>query len=77
MAASQKNCILVKLKPICGRRTTTALMTNQVEKESSRQSVVIASVRQAIALPVSFQKAWFSTSHFSSIAIKVSLGCRR
>ena len=66
MAASQNNCMVSNLKPICGMRTTTALIMNHVAKDRVKAMVVIVNVRQAILLPVSCQKTALSGSHFSS-----------
>ena len=57
IAVSQNNCISVNLNPMPGKRTTTALMTNQVANDRTSEMVVIHSVRQAILLPVDSQNA--------------------
>ena len=55
IAASQNSSMVLNLKPMAGILTTTALMTNHVANEKISEKVVIPQVRQAIALPVSFQ----------------------
>jgi hypothetical protein len=45
-------------------RTTTALITNQVANEKMSEKVVTPQVRQASALPVSFQKTGSSGFQF-------------
>src|SRR3989344_7521628 len=67
--ASQKSSMVVKLKPIAGILTTTALMTNQVANENISENVVKAHVRHAIALPVSFQNCGSSGSHLGNLDI--------
>ena len=57
MAVSQNNCISVNLKPIPGRRTAIALITNHVANANTNEMVVMVSVRQAMRLPVSSQNA--------------------
>ncbi|OFZ23046.1 MAG: hypothetical protein A3D92_12430 [Bacteroidetes bacterium RIFCSPHIGHO2_02_FULL_44_7] len=54
------------LNPILGKRTTTALITNQVAKENIRLNVVIHKVWLACLPPSVFQKSSFSGSHFFS-----------
>ncbi len=66
IAVSQKSCVVEKSKPILSRRTTRALTTNQTMNAIMRFAVVIVSVRQAIALPVSSQNVGSSGSHRSS-----------
>ena len=56
MAVSQKSSELVRLKPTPGSRTTSADTTNHTINASVRLAVVIASVRQARALPADSQK---------------------
>ena len=72
MAAIQKSCIVVNLKPMAGSRITTALITNHVAKESISENVVMESVRHASPLPSSFQNCGFSGSHFSNHVFKIS-----
>jgi len=69
IAAIQKYSIVVKLKPMAGIRTTTALMTNHVANENISENVVKAHVRHATALPVSFQNCGSSGSHLGNLAI--------
>src|SRR3989338_1234318 len=64
IAASQKSSIVENLKPILGSLTTTALITNHVANEKTRENVVIPHVRQASPLPCSFQNCGSSGSHF-------------
>src|SRR3990172_5084266 len=71
IAVSQNNCIVSNLKPTPGSRTTTALIMNQVAKDSIKVSDVIVSVLQAIFAPISFQNPAFSGSQRS---IQVPVG---
>ena len=64
IAASQNSSLVVNLKPMAGMRTTTALITNQVANEKISENVVTPQVRQASALPVSFQKTGSSGFQF-------------
>ena len=57
MAASQKSCEVVSLKPTAGSRTTSAETTNQTMNARVRLAVVMASVRQARRFPVAFPEA--------------------
>src|SRR3989304_28165 len=67
IAASQNSCIvpnpLSGVKPMFGRRTTTALMTNHVANEAMSPNVVTASVPHARPLPSDFQNCGSSGSH--------------
>ncbi|MBI5908710.1 MAG: hypothetical protein HY848_01950 [Betaproteobacteria bacterium] len=67
IAASQNSSMVVNLKPMAGILTTTALMTNHVANENISENVVIPQVRQAIALPVSFQNCGSSGSHLGNL----------
>jgi hypothetical protein len=67
IAASQNSSMVVNLKPMAGILTTTALMTNHVANENISENVVIPQVRQAIALPVSFQNFGSSGSHLGNL----------
>ncbi len=55
IAASQNNWVGVSLKPILGKRTTSALTTNQTMKAIIRFRVVMVNVFQARLLPVASQ----------------------
>ncbi|OGS97836.1 MAG: hypothetical protein A3H99_01320 [Gallionellales bacterium RIFCSPLOWO2_02_FULL_59_110] len=61
--------MVVKVKPMLGILTTTALMTNHVQNENISENVVSQHVRHAIALPVSFQNCGSSGSHLGNLAI--------
>src|SRR3990170_483842 len=63
IAASQKSCIVSNLKPMAGKRTTTALITNHVANDATRLNVVTHSVPHARPLPSDFQNCWSSGSH--------------
>src|SRR3989338_3763605 len=69
IAAIQKSSIVVKVKPMLGILTTTALMTNHVANENISENVVKPHVRHSIALPVSFQNCGSSGSHLGNLDI--------
>src|SRR3972149_12032084 len=73
IAASQKSCMVSNLKPMKGRRTTTAEITNHVANEKISDHVVIHSTRHEIFFPSVFQKTSFSGSHFLSHVVAIEI----